>query len=125
MTLVFAILMIAQLSQSLIDELNLVKIDYDTDTDRLEYGFRDFIPKSGHLLWLYEDGSFGMAKQIIYMNNDDTHFWWGYTGAINSQTENEVRNHLYHLRTSIKKRIKECKERIVRRKLMKMQKDFV
>lgn len=114
----------AQLSQSLIDELNLVKINYDTDTDRLEYGFRDFTPDSGHLLWFYENGSFGMAKQI-YMNNDDTHFWWGYAGSINFQTENEVRNHLYHLRTSIKKRIKEGKERITRRKLMKMQKDFV
>lgn len=52
-----------------------------------------------------QDGSFGMAKQI-YMNNDDTHFWWGYTGSINFQTENEVRNHLYHLRTSIKKKAK-------------------
>lgn len=118
--------MIAQLSQSLIDELNLVKIEYDPEKGDYphEYGFRDFIPESGHLLWLYEDGSFGMAKQI-YMNNDNTHFWWGYTGSINSQTENEVRNHLYHLRTSIKKRIKEGKERIARRKLMKMQKDFV
>jgi len=114
----------AQLSQSLIDKLNLVKIDYDTDTDRLEYGFSDFIPESGHLLWFYDNGSFGMAKQI-YMNNDDTHYWWGYAGSINFQTENEVRNHLYHLRTSIKKRIKEGKERIAHRKLMKMQRDFV
>lgn len=118
--------MIAQLSQSLIDELNLVKMDYDPEKGDYppEYGFRDFIPESGHLLWLYEDGSFGMAKQI-YMNNDDTHFWWGYASSINSQTENEVRNHLYHLRTSIKKRIKEGKERIAHRKLMKMQRDFV
>lgn len=108
MTLVLSILMIAQLSQSLIDELNLVKIEYDPEKGDYppEYGFRDFIPESGHLLWLYEDGSFGMAKQIIYMNNDDTHFWWGYTVLINSQTENEVRNHLYHLRTSIKKKAK-------------------
>lgn len=98
--------MLAQLSQSLIDELNLVKIDYGPERGYPpEYGFRDFIPKSGHLLWLYEDGSFGMAKQI-YMNNDDTHFWWGYTGSINSQTENEVRNHLYHLKISIKKKVK-------------------
>ena len=116
--------MIAQLSQSLIDELNLVKMDYDPDTDRPEYGFRDFTPDSGHLLWFYENGSFGMAKQI-YMNNDDTHYWWGYAGSINFQTENEVRNHLYHLRTSIKKRIKEGKERIARRKLINMQRDFV
>lgn len=116
--------MIAQLSQSLIDELNLVKMDYDPDTDRPEYGFRDFTPESGHLLWFYENGSFGMAKQI-YMNNDDTHYWWGYAGSINFQTENEVRNHLYHLRTSIKKRIKEGKERIAFRKLIKMQRDFV
>ena len=116
--------MIAQLSQSLIDELNLVKMDYDPDTDRPEYGFRDFIPDSGHLLWFYENGSFGMAKQI-YMNNDDTHYWWGYAGSINFQTENEVRNHLYHLRASIKKRIKEGKERIARRKLINMQRDFV
>ena len=116
--------MIAQLSQSLIDELNLVKMDYDPDTDRPEYGFRDFIPDSGHLLWFYENGSFGMAKQI-YMNNDDTHYWWGYAGSINFQTENEVRTHLYHLRSSIKKRIKEGKERIAHRKLMKMQRDFV
>lgn len=73
MTLVLSILMIAQLSQSLIDELNLVKIDYDPERGYPpEYAFRDFIPKSGHLLWLYEDGSFEMAKQI-YMNNDDTH----------------------------------------------------
>ena len=65
--------MIAQLSQSLIDELNLVKMDYDPEKGDYhpEYGFRDFIPESGHLLWLYEDGSFGMAKQI-YMNNYDT-----------------------------------------------------
>lgn len=117
--------MIEQLSQSLIDELNLVKIDNDTNTNRTVYGFSDLTQKFGHLLWIYDNGSFGMAKQIIYMNNDDTHFWWGYTGLINSQTENEVRNHLYHLRTSIKKRIKEGKERIARRKLMKMQKDFV
>lgn len=94
------------LSQSLIDELNLVKL---RDRDSYpEYGFSDFIPESGHLLWFYENGSFGMAKQI-YMNTDYSHFWWGYTGSLNFQTENEVRNHLYHLRTSIKKRIKEGK----------------
>lgn len=116
--------MIAQLSQSLIDELNLVKVDYDPDTDRPEYGFRDLLPETGHLLWFYDNGSFGMAKQI-YMNNDENHFWWGYAGSINFQTENEVRNHLYHLRTSIKKRIKEGKERIARRKLINMQRDFV
>ena len=85
----------AQLTQSLIDELKLVKL---CDRDGYpEYAFSDFIPESGHLLWFYENGSFGMAKQI-YMNTDDTHFWWGYTGSINFQTENEVRNHLYHLR---------------------------
>lgn len=114
----------AQLSQSLIDELNLVKVEYDKDTKRTEYVFRDFRPESGHLLWLYENGSFGMAKQI-YMNNDYSHFWWGYAGSINFQTENEVRNHLYHLRASIKKRIKEGKERLARQKLINMQKDFV
>lgn len=113
-----------QLSQSLIDELNLVKIDYDPDTDRLEYGFRDFSPDSGHLLWFYENGSFGLAKQI-YMNNDYSHFWWGYAGSVNFQTENEVRNHLYHLRSSIQKIIKEGKERIALRKLIQMQRDFV
>lgn len=112
----------AQLTQSLIDELKLVKL---CDRDGYpEYAFRDFTPESGHLLWFYENGSFGMAKQI-YMNTDDTHFWWGYTGSINFQTENEVRNHLYHLRTSIKKRIKEGKERITHRKLMKKQRDFI
>ena len=112
----------AQLSQSLIDELNLVKL---RDRDGYpEYAFSDFIPEFGHLLWFYENGSFGMAKQI-YMNTDDNHFWWGYTGAVNFQTENEVRNHLYHLRSSIQKIIKEGKERIAHRKLMKMQKDFV
>lgn len=121
--------MIAQLSQSLIDEFNLVKIEYDESSgrnvcDRPEYGFRDFSPDSGHLLWFYENGSFGMAKQI-YMNNDYSHFWWGYAGSINFQTENEVRNHLYHLRASIKKRIKEGKERLARQKLINMQKDFV
>lgn len=114
----------AHLSQSLIDELNLVKIDYDTDTYRLEYGFRDFIPDSGHLLWLYDNGSFGLAKQI-YMNNDYSHFWWGYDGSVNFQTENEVRNHLYHLRSSIQKIIKEGKEKIALRKLIQMQRDFV
>lgn len=117
----------AQLSQSLIDEFNLVKIYREIDKlvfDRPEYGFRDFIPETGHLLWFYENGSFGMAKQI-YMNNDYSHFWWGYAGSINFQTENEVRNHLYHLRASIKKRIKEGKERIARQKLINMEKDFV
>lgn len=115
----------AQLSQSLIDELNLVKIVYDPKGNYPpEYRFSDLIPESGHLLWFYGNGTFGMAKQI-YMNNDDTHFWWGYTGSINFQTENEVRNHLYHLRTAIKKRIKEGKERIAKRKLINMQKDFV
>lgn len=117
--------MIAQLSQSLIDEFNLVKMDYDPENGdyRPEYGFKDFVPDSGHLLWFYENGSFGMAKHI-YMNHDDTHFWWGYTASINFQTENEVRNHLYHLRESIKKTIKEGKEFINKRKLIKMQKDF-
>lgn len=63
----------AQLSQSLIDELNLVKL---RDRDGYpEYAFRDFSQDYGHLLWLYENGSFGMAKQI-YMNNYDTYFWW-------------------------------------------------
>lgn len=116
----------AHLSQSLIDEFNLVKMDYGPEKGDYppEYAFRDFPPGTGHLLWLYEDGSFGMAKQI-YMNTDDTHFWWGYAGSINFQTENEVRNHLYHLRTSIKKRIKEGKERIAHRKLIQMQRDFV
>ena len=113
-----------QLSQTLINELNLVKIDCGTNTNSTEYGFRDFSPDSGHLLWLYENGSFGLAKQI-YMNNYDTYFWWGYDGSVNFQTENEVRNHLYHLRTSIKKRIKEGKERIALRKLIQMQRDFV
>lgn len=111
----------AQLTQSLIDELNLVKL-----RDRYgypEYAFSDFLPESGHLLWLYNNGRFGMAKQI-YMNNDDSHFWWGYAGSIHFQTENEVRNHLYHLRASIKKKIKEGKERIVKQKLRKIQKDF-
>lgn len=116
--------MIAQLSQSLIDEFNLVKIDYDSDIDPPEYGFSAFVPDSGHLLWFYDNGSFGMAKQI-YMNNDETHFWWGYAGSINFQTENEVRNHLYHLRASIKKIIKEGKERVARQKFIKMEKDFV
>lgn len=119
--------MITQLSQSLIDEFNLVKIDREVDElvgERPEYGFRDFSPETGHLLWFYENGSFGMAKQI-YMNNDYYHFWWGYAGSINFQTENEVRNHLYHLRASIKKRIKEGKERLARQKLINMQKDFV
>lgn len=119
--------MIAQLSQSLIDELNLVKIEYDPEKGDYppEYGFRDFIPKSGgHLLWLYENGSFGLAKQI-YMNNYDTYFWWGYDGSVNFQTENEVRNHLYHLRSSIQKIIKEGKEKIALRKLIQMQRDFV
>ena len=119
----------SQLSQSIIDEFNLVKIDSDESRGlgvcgRPEYGFGAFTPDSGHLLWFYENGSFGMAKQI-YMNNDETHFWWGYAGSINFQTENEVRNHLYHLRASIKKRIKEGKERVARRKLINMQKDFV
>ena len=118
----------AQLSQSLIDEFNLVKIDREVDnvlfSDRPEYGFRDFSPETGHLLWFYENGSIGMAKQI-YMNTDYSHFWWGYAGSINFQTENEVRNHLYHLRASIKKRIKEGKERIARQKLINMEKDFV
>ena len=59
------------------------------------------------------------------MNNDDTHFWLGYAGAINFKTENEVRNQLHHLRASIKKKIKEGKERVARRKIIKMQKDFV
>lgn len=116
--------MIEQLSQSLIDELNLVKIDNDTNTDRTVYGFSDLTQKFGHLLWIYDNGSFGMAKQI-HINNNKNDFWWSYIGSINFQTENEVRNHLYHLRTSIKKRIKEGKERIARLKLIKMQKDFV
>ena len=45
----------AHLSQSLIDEFNLVKIDCGTNTNITEYGFRDFSPDSGHLLWLYEN----------------------------------------------------------------------
>lgn len=115
----------AQLSQSLIDEFNLVEIDDpEKDNYRPEYKFIDFVPDSGHLLWFYADGSIGMAKQV-YMNNDDTHFWWGYAGAINFHTDNEVRNQLHHLRASIKKRIKEGKERVARRKIIKMQKDFV
>lgn len=116
--------MITQLSQSLIDEFNLVRIDTDPNIDRPEYGFRDFTPDSGHLLWFYENGSFGMAKHI-YMNTDETHFWWGYAASINYQTENEVRNHLYHLRASIKKKIKEGKELVAKRKLHKMQRDFI
>ena len=118
--------MIEQLSQSLIDEFNLVKMDYGPEKDnyRPEYRFRDFVPDSGHLLWCYDDGSVGIAKQI-YMNNDDTHFWWGYVGAINLQTENEIRNHLYHLRASIKKKIKQGKENVSKRKLIKMQRDFI
>lgn len=114
--------MIAQLSQSLIDKFNLVKIENDGYLP--EYGFRDFVPASGHLLWFYESGSFGMAKNI-YMNNSDNHFWWGYGGSITFTTENEVRNQLSHLRTSIKKKIKEGKERVTRRKLIKMQRDFI
>lgn len=57
--------MIAQLSQSLIDELNLVKIEYDPEKGDYphEYGFRDFIPESGHLLWLYEDGKTNLYEQ--------------------------------------------------------------
>lgn len=51
------------------DGFNLVKLDCD------EYEFRDLDSYSGHLLWLDENGSFGMANQI-YMYNDDTHFWW-------------------------------------------------
>ena len=53
--------MITQLSQSLIDEFNLVKIDREVDElvgERPEYGFRDFSPETGHLLWFYENGSF-------------------------------------------------------------------
>ena len=112
----------AHLSQTLIDEFNLVKL---RDLDGYpEYGFRDFSPDFGHLLWLYENESFGMAKHI-YMNNYDTYFWWGYAGSVNFQTENEVRNHLYHLRSSIQKIIKEGKEKIALRKLIQMQRDFV
>ena len=110
----------AHLSQSLIDELNLVKIDCGTNTNITEYGFRDFSPYSGHLLWLYENGSFGMAKHI-YMNNYDTYFLWGYAGSVNFQTENEVRNHLYHLRASIKKRIIEYQQN---KRLSKLSEDF-
>ena len=115
-----------ELSQSLIDELNLIKIEYDENSGYSfpEYGFSDLTPDSGHLLWFYENGSFGMAKQI-YMNNDETHFWWGYAGSINFQTESEVRNHLYHLRATIKKKIQEGKEYIRQRKLIKMEMDFV
>ena len=39
--------MIEQLSQSLIDELNLVKIDNDTNTDRTVYGFSDLTQNLG------------------------------------------------------------------------------
>lgn len=115
--------MIPELSQSLIDEFNLVKIYHDPEKSiKPEYGFRDFVPDSGHLLWLNNNGSFGMAMEI-YMSSDDT-FWWRYSGSITLTTENEVRNQLYYLRASIKKRIKECKERISLRKLIKMQEDF-
>lgn len=118
--------MIKELSQSLIDELNLVKLDnYNPEKGyfTLEYGFRDLVPESGHLLWLYHNGSFGMAERIL-MFYDDTHFCWRYGGSTIFTTENDVRNHLYHLRDSIKKRIKECKENITRRKLIKIQQDF-
>ena len=115
--------MIPKLSQSLIDEFNLVKLDYDPKCDYPpEYGFRDFVPDSGHLLWINNNGSFGMAMEI-YMSSDDT-FWWRYSGSITLTTENEVRNQLYYLRASIKKRIKEGKERILLRKLIKIQEDF-
>lgn len=64
-----------------------------------------------------------MAMEI-YMYSDDT-FWWRYSGSITLTTEHEVRNQLYHLRASIKKRIKEGKERIARRKLNKIEMDFI
>lgn len=112
-----------ELSQSLIDELNLVKLCGRND-DYPEYAFSDLTPDSGHLLWIYDNGSFGMANNI-YMNHSDTHYWWGYGGSIDFQTESEVRNHLYHLRTTIKKKIQEGKEYIRQRKLIKMEMDFV
>lgn len=115
-----------ELSQSLIDELNLIKIEYDENRGYCfsEYGFSDLTPDSGHLLWIYDNGSFGMANNI-YMNHSDTHYWWGYGGSIDFQTESEVRNHLYHLRATIKKKIQEGKEYIRQRKLIKMEMDFV
>ena len=116
--------MTPELSQSLIDEFNLVKIYHDTENGYPpEYGFSDFVPNSGHLLWLNDDGSFGMAREIK-MYSDDT-FWWRYIGSITLTTETKVRNQLYHLRASIKKRIKEGKERIAQRKLNKIEMDFI
>lgn len=114
--------MTPELSQSLIDEFNLVKIDHDPEeSHKPEYGFRDFITDSGHLLWLNDNGSFGMAMEIYMYNNDTLR----YSGSITLTTENEVRSQLYYLRATIKKRIKEGKERIARQKLINMQKDFV
>jgi len=112
-----------ELSQSLIDELNLIQIE-NCGYSFPEYGFSDLTPANGHLLWIYDNGSFGMANNI-YMNHSDTHYWWGYGGSIDFQTESEVRNHLYHLRATIKKKIQEGKEYIRQRKLIKMEMDFV
>lgn len=113
--------MFKKIPKSLIEKYNLVVV---VNKKKLEYGFSDLTPANGHLLWIYDNGSFGMANNI-YMNHSDTHYWWGYGGSIDFQTESEVRNHLYHLRATIKKKIQEGKEYIRQRKLIKMEMDFV
>ena len=114
--------MTPELSQSLIDEFNLVKVENNSD-NLPTYGFREFAPESGYLLWL-ECGAYKMARYIA-LNTDDTHYWLTYCDTITLSNENEVRNQLYHLRASIKKRIKEGKEKIVRQKINKIEMDFV
>ena len=115
----------SKLPKSIIEEFNLEKLEYNTSEGVItDYKFKDFIQESGHLIWPYRDGTFGLAKDI-YFNNNDTYYWWGYIGSIELSDENQIREHLSNLRYSIGKNIKKFKKKLVQKKLSKMENDFV
>lgn len=117
--------MISELSKSIMEEFNLEKIEINTGECVItDYKFKDLIQETGHLMWPYRDGKFGLARDI-YFNNNDSYYWWGYTGSIVLSDENQIRKHLSHIRSSIGKKIKKFKKTLVKKKLSKMENDFV
>ena len=113
-------------SKSLMEEFNLEKIEYKTSEGILlvDYKFKDYSQQSGHLMWPYRDGIFGLAK-YIYFNHTGSNYRWGYVGSIELSDENQIRHHLSYLRTSIINEIKNFKKTLLNNKLSKMKNDFV
>ena len=116
--------MISELSKSIMEEFNLEKIEYNTSEGVIiDYKFKDFIQETGHLMWPYNCGKFGLARDI-YFNNTDSYYWFCYIGSIELSDENQIRKHLSHIRSSIGKKIKKFKKTLVKKKLYKMESDF-